>query len=90
MTRWGAQEFGEFARSRDVASGILRPFEMSYRIDGDKVDGRSVRFTLNKDDKWTQALKLMLTDLKQALAWLSSSLAPPPPPPLQDAAADAQ
>lgn len=32
-----------------------------------------MRFTLNRDEKWTQALKLMLTDLKLALAWLSSA-----------------
>lgn len=32
-----------------------------------------MRFTLNRDEKWTQALKLMLTNLKLALAWLSSA-----------------
>ena len=49
-----------------------------------------MRYTLNKDDKWTQALKLMLTDLKQALAWLSSSLAPPVPGQAESLAIDAR
>lgn len=48
------------------------PFELPYAIEGDKVDGRKVAFTFNRDERWTAALKLMLTDLKFALAWLSS------------------
>jgi hypothetical protein len=28
---------------------------------------------MNRDDKWTAALKLMLTDLKMLLSWLSGN-----------------
>ena len=28
---------------------------------------------MSRDDKWTAALKLMLTDLKLLLSWLSSN-----------------
>ena len=38
-----------------------------------QIDGRSIRFTMNRDDKWTAALKLMLTDLKMLRSWLSSN-----------------
>ncbi len=31
-----------------------------------------MRFTMNRDDKWTAALKLVLTDLKVMLSWMSS------------------
>lgn len=67
------QELCAFAASRDVAAGSAHPFEMPYEIDGDRVGGRSVRFSLNSDDKWTAALKLMLTDLKMILAWTSAA-----------------
>jgi len=30
-----------------------------------------VSFTFNRDENWTYALKLCLTDLKLMLAWLS-------------------
>jgi beclin 1 len=64
-------ELAAFAGARDAAAGVRPPFELPYSIDGDKVDGRSVRFTLSRDDKWTAALKLLLTDLKVLLSWLS-------------------
>lgn len=38
-----------------------------------QIDGRSIRFTMNRDDKWTAALKLMLTNLKMLLSWLSTN-----------------
>jgi hypothetical protein len=38
-----------------------------------QIDGRSIRFTMSRDDKWTAALKLMLTDLKMLLSWLSGN-----------------
>jgi len=66
-------EFAAFATARDTSSGVSPAFELPYPVDGDKVDGRSLRFTLNRDDKWTAALKLMLTDLKIALAWTSAA-----------------
>jgi len=38
--------------------------QLPYKIDGDKVGGFSVRQQFNQDEKWTKALKFMLTDLK--------------------------
>ena len=67
------REFGAFATARDLAGGAAQPFELPYDIEGDRVGGRSVRFSLNSDDKWTAALKLMLTDLKMVLAWTSAA-----------------
>lgn len=34
------QEFAEFAHAKDVSNGVAKPFEMSYKIDGDKARGR--------------------------------------------------
>ena len=47
------------------------PFELPFAISADKVDGKKMSFTFNRDSNWTYALKLMLTDLKLMLAWLS-------------------
>ena len=64
-------ELAEFMRARDVRQGVNPPFELPYAISGDKVDGKKMTFTFNRDENWTQALQLMLTDLKLMLAWLS-------------------
>jgi beclin 1 len=58
-------------RAGDVRQGVNPPFELPYPISGDKVDGKKMTFTFNRDENWTQALQLMLTDLKLMLAWLS-------------------
>jgi len=71
------QQFAEFAAARDAAAGAEAPFELPYPIEGDKVDGRAMRYGMGRDDKWTAALKLMLTDLKVALAWLSGTFLAP-------------
>jgi beclin 1 len=64
-------EFGEFARARDLAEGRDPPFEFPFAVDGSAatVGGHSVRLALNKEARWTRALKLMLADLKVALQW---------------------
>jgi beclin 1 len=64
-------EFGEFARARDLAEGRDPPFEFPFAVDGaaGTVGGHSVRLALNKEARWTRALKLMLADLKVALQW---------------------
>jgi len=64
-------EFGEFARARDLAEGRAPPFEFPFAVDGaaGTVGGHSVRLALNKEARWTRALKLMLADLKVALQW---------------------
>lgn len=64
------QEFAEFAAQHDSMSGHRSIFELPYAIDGDKVGGRSIKLMFNKDERWTRALKYMLTDLKSCLEWM--------------------
>lgn len=64
------KEFGDAARSRDLATSQDKPFEFPFPIDGDKVGHLTIKLTLNKDARWTKALKFMLADLKVALQWM--------------------
>ena len=65
-------EFGAFANEQDVSNGVNPPIELPYKIEGDKIDGRKIGFPFNRYERWTAALKIMLTDLKTCLAWLSN------------------
>jgi len=67
------QEFADFAKARDISNGKNPPFELPYKVEQDKIDGKTIRYSFNRDDKWTAALKLMLSDLKVALAWLTNN-----------------
>ena len=67
------QEFAQFAAERDKQNGVEPAFELPYQIDGDKIDGRKIAFPFNRYERWTAALKIMLTDLKTCLAWLSNN-----------------
>ena len=60
-------QFAEFAFSRDPT------LAQTYAIDAEKGFIGEVSIRLNKEDKWTRALKFMLTDLKWCLGWLVSS-----------------
>jgi len=65
------KEFGEYAAREDTKMGsIAPPFTFPFPIDGDKVNNHTIKLTLNKDAKWTKALKFMLADLKVALQWM--------------------
>eukprot|EP00877_Chromochloris_zofingiensis_P002894 jgi/Chrzof1/12605/Cz07g00210.t1 len=65
------KEFGDFARARDVSEGKQQPFEFPFPVEGDKVGNYTIKLSmLNKDVKWTKALKLMLANLKVALQWM--------------------
>jgi beclin 1 len=57
---------------RDVAENRSPPFEFPFPIEGDKVGNYTIKLSgiVNKDTKWTKALKLMLADLKMALQWM--------------------
>lgn len=46
-------------------------FSLPYEIEpsGERVSGLSLRLMLNKDSKWTRALKYLLADLKCCAAW---------------------
>ncbi|CAL8080854.1 unnamed protein product [Orchesella dallaii] len=56
-------------------SGFALPYRMAEkgRIE-DTASGKtySIKIQLNSEDNWTKALKFMLTNLKWALAWVSS------------------
>lgn len=38
-----------------LSSSIL--FELPYKIEQDKVDGKTIKYSFNRDEKWTAALK---------------------------------
>ncbi len=44
--------------------GRPKAFQFPFPIDGDKVNNFTVKLTLNKDSRWTKALKFMLANLK--------------------------
>lgn len=64
------KEFAAFARARDIAEKRKEAFELPYAIDGDRVGGLTIKLIFNKLDRWTKALKYMLSDLKWALKWV--------------------
>lgn len=59
------------ARLGRAAAGAPRgrppPSVLVYPIEGDRVNGHSIRYALSRDRAWTKALKYMLTDLKYCL-----------------------
>jgi len=46
-------------------------FFFPYEIDKDKIAGLNIKLQFNPEDKWTKALKFMITDLKFIVAWLA-------------------
>jgi len=60
-------EIGEYATS--ISKGT---FSLPYKIQKDKIEGKSIRMNSNTVDSWTAALKLMLADLNFLLAWCST------------------
>ena len=65
-------ELGRYFAERDFEMGVEPVFRYPYSIEADKVDGKKVTFTFNRDEKWTAALKLVLTDLKMAVSYVAS------------------
>jgi len=61
------REFADFAYSKDPT------FDLPYAIDSEKGTVGEVSIRLSKEEKWTRALKFMLTDLKWCLGWMVSS-----------------
>lgn len=43
---------------------------LTYRPAPLQVGQQSIKLTLNKDTRWTKALKFMLADLKWVLQWM--------------------
>ena len=52
-----SQEFADFAKARDIAYNHSPPFELPYKVEQDKIDGKTIKYSFNRDDKWTAALK---------------------------------
>ncbi|PNH07649.1 Beclin-1-like protein [Tetrabaena socialis] len=77
------REFGEHARNKDTREGKPTPFNFPFAIDADKVNNHTIKLTLNKDVRWTKALKLMLANLKVALQWCVKQDQAGDAPPLQ-------
>ena len=67
------QEFAVYAKQYDIAHQTKPPFQLPYKIEGDKICGHTVRLRFNVNDKWTKALKYLLANLKVTLVWLTSS-----------------
>lgn len=63
------QEFADFALARDKAAGQDVPFRLPFPIEGERIGGKSIRYSFNSEEKWTAALKLLLANLKVSLAW---------------------
>lgn len=63
------QEFADFAFAKDKAAGQDVPFRLPFPIEGERIGGRSIRYSFNREEKWTVALKLLLANLKVSLAW---------------------
>jgi hypothetical protein len=52
-----SQEFADFAKARDIAYNHSPPFELPYKVEQDKIDGKTIKYSFNRDEKWTAALK---------------------------------
>eukprot|EP00963_Diacronema_lutheri_P005802 scaffold461_cov321-Pavlova_lutheri.AAC.20 len=63
------QEFADYAYAKDKAAGERSPFRLPFCIEGEKIGGKSIRYSFNREEKWTAALKLLLANLKVGLAW---------------------
>eukprot|EP01027_Heterolobosea_sp_BB2_P006317 GEZU01009561.1.p1 GENE.GEZU01009561.1~~GEZU01009561.1.p1 ORF type:complete len:104 (-),score=16.53 GEZU01009561.1:21-332(-) len=61
------QQMAEFAQAKDPQ------FKLPYPIVGDKVGGITIKYQGSSEDKWTKALKYMLTDLKWILTWCAKN-----------------
>ncbi|KAF4666963.1 Beclin-1 [Perkinsus chesapeaki] len=63
-----------------------QPLRLPFSIEGDKVGGFSVALQFNQEERWTKAMKYLLTNLKWLMAYIESE--PLPSPYDEDAATD--
>ncbi|KAG5518941.1 hypothetical protein PMAC_002472 [Pneumocystis sp. 'macacae'] len=59
------KQLGDYLQSLDSQ------FILPYRIHKDKIGDSSICITLNQDEKWTRALKYLLTNTKYLLAYIT-------------------
>jgi beclin 1 len=62
----GVQEVFEAIRARDDRA------QLPFKLDGADVGGFSVKLQFNQEERWTKALKFLLTDLKWLIAMVES------------------
>ncbi|CAI5461595.1 unnamed protein product [Closterium sp. Yama58-4] len=76
-------EFAAFANAHDRANHVPpdKSFQLPYKIEGDKIQGLTVKQSFNREERWTKALKYLLCDLKWALVWTMTNFHPPLPTP---------
>ncbi|CAI5943562.1 unnamed protein product [Closterium sp. NIES-64] len=76
-------EFAAFANAHDRANHLPpeKSFQLPYKIEGDKIQGLTVKQSFNREERWTKALKYLLCDLKWALVWTMTNFHPPLPTP---------
>jgi hypothetical protein len=67
------QEFADFAKARDIAYNHSPPFELPYKVEQDKIDGKTIKYSFNRDDKWTAALKCVSLSLSLSHSSLCDS-----------------
>eukprot|EP00698_Gefionella_okellyi_P010923 TRINITY_DN2861_c0_g5_i1.p1 TRINITY_DN2861_c0_g5~~TRINITY_DN2861_c0_g5_i1.p1 ORF type:complete len:407 (-),score=84.73 TRINITY_DN2861_c0_g5_i1:49-1092(-) len=65
-------EFAQFITVRDKELGQSdRPFHIPHAIQDDKINGISIK--QGDDERWTKALKYLLTNLKFMVAWAAEN-----------------
>ncbi|EER17757.1 beclin, putative [Perkinsus marinus ATCC 50983] len=53
-----------------------QPLRLPFSIEGDKVGGFSVALQFNQEERWTKAMKYLLTNLKWLMAYIESEPLP--------------
>ncbi|CAI5496327.1 unnamed protein product [Closterium sp. Naga37s-1] len=76
-------EFAAFANAHDRTNHLPpeKSFQLPYKIEGDKIQGLTVKQSFNREERWTKALKYLLCDVKWALVWTMTNFHPPLPTP---------
>ena len=67
-------ELASNAAAADTAAS-RPPLTLPYPLDGDRVGGMTLRLMLNKDARWTRALKALLANVKALAAWSAAARA---------------
>lgn len=69
-------QLGEFVyKENEVRHFSKSPLKLPYKIEGDRIEGTSIKLGLAQDDGWTRACKLTLTCCKFLLACTSNFMA---------------
>jgi len=61
---------GGLFHGQEGTGGTIGGLELPFPIDGDRINGTTIRLSLNREKTWTQALKYMLANLKATMHWM--------------------